>query len=251
MTAPVVARSLSLWYGDFRALEAVDLVVEPGEILALVGPSGCGKSTLLRCFNRMNDAPTTRIAGHLHVVGHHVHRPDVEVIRLRREVGMVFQRPNPLPGSIRDNVLFALRLHRGLPSRPECDRIVEDALVRVGLWAHTRDRLHVDAEALSLEEQQRLCFARLLPLRPRLLLLDEPCSALDPDGTRAIEELMRALKGEMTQVVVTHNLAQARRVADRCAFMMLGALVEVGPTAAMFAAPRDERTRGYLGGAYG
>lgn len=251
MTRPIVAESLSLWYADFRALADVALVAEPGEILALVGPSGCGKSTLLRCFNRMNDSPTTRLAGRLAVLGHDVLGAEHDVIRLRREVGMVFQRPNPLPMSIRDNVLFALRLHRGLPPRAAADRVVEDALTRVGLWERVRDRLSRSAESLSLEERQKLCIARLLPLRPRLLLLDEPCSALDPAGTRAIEALMLAMKGEVTQVIVTHNLAQARRISDRCAFMLLGELVEVGPTAAMFAAPRDPRTRAYLGGEYG
>jgi phosphate transport system ATP-binding protein len=164
---------------------------------------------------------------------------------------MVFQRPNPLPMSIRDNVLFALRLHHGAPPRAEAERVVEDALTRVGLWQRVRDRLKRSAESLSLEEQQKLCIARLLPLRPRILLLDEPCSALDPEGTRAIEDLMRSMQGEVTQVIVTHNLAQARRLADRCAFMLLGELVEVGPTPAMFSAPVDPRTRGYLGGEYG
>ncbi len=251
MSAPIVAAALSLWYGGFRALADVDLVVAPGEILALVGPSGCGKSTLLRCFNRMNEGSSTRVSGRLEVAGHDVHSPEVDPIRLRRDVGMVFQRPNPLPMSIRDNVLFALRLHRGSPTRAEADRIVEDALTRVGLWQQARDRLHRSAESLSLEESQKLCIARLLPLRPRVLLLDEPCSALDPDGTAALEDLVRSMKGAVTQVIVTHNLAQARRLADRCAFMLLGELVEVGPTPAMFSAAVDPRTRGYLGGEYG
>ena len=251
MSPPLVADRLSLWYGDFQALVDVALVAAPGEILALVGPSGCGKSTLLRCFNRMNDAPTTRISGRLEVLGHDALGPELDVIRLRREVGMVFQRPNPLPMSIRDNVLFALRLHRGVPPRAEADAIVEDALRRVGLWERARDRLQRSAESLSLEERQKLCIARLLPLRPRLLLLDEPCSALDPAGTQAIEELMGSMRGEITQVIVTHNLAQARRISDRCAFMLLGELVELGPTPAMFTAPRDPRTRAYLGGEYG
>ena len=251
MTPAIVAASLSLWYGAFQALDAVGLIAVPGEILALVGPSGCGKSTLLRCFNRMNDGPTTRIAGRLVVVGHDVRSPEVDVIRLRRDVGMVFQRPNPLPMSIRDNVLFALRLHQGLPPRAEADQIVEDALTRVGLWTRARDRLRRSAESLSLEEQQKLCIARVLPLRPRLLLLDEPCSTLDPEATRAIEDLMCAMRGDITQVIVTHNLAQAQRISDRCAFMLLGELVEVGPTPTMFAAPTDPRTRAYLGGEYG
>lgn len=251
MTPPLVAASLSLWYGAFQALDSVDLVAAPGEILAIVGPSGCGKSTLLRCFNRMNDGPTTRLAGRLEVLGHDACSPGVDLIALRRDVGMVFQRPNPLPMSIRDNVLFALRLHRGLPSRAEAERVVEEALGRVGLWTSVRDRLHRDAESLSLAEQQKLCVARMLPLRPRLLLLDEPCSALDPKGTQAIEELIRCLRGAVTQVIVTHNLGQARRISDRCGFMLLGRLIEVGPTPATFAAARDPRTRAYLGGEYG
>ncbi len=251
MNPPIVAAALSLWYGGFQALAGVDLVAAPGEILALVGPAGCGKSTLLRCFNRMNEAPRTRIAGRLEVAGHDVRSPDVDTLCLRRAVGMVFQRPNPLPMSIRDNVLFGLRLHHGAPPRAEAERVVEDALTRVGLWPRVRDRLKHSAESLSLEERQKLCIARLLPLRPRILLLDEPCSALDPEGTRAIEDLMRSMQREVTQVIVTHNLAQARRIADRCAFMLLGELVEVGPTPAMFSAPVDPRTRGYLGGEYG
>jgi phosphate transport system ATP-binding protein len=247
----VTATNLSLWYGDFRALIDVNLVVERGEILALIGPSGCGKSTLLRALNRMNDAPTTRTTGGLVVAGHDVQGPNADVIRLRRDVGMVFQRPNPLPMSIRDNVLFGLRLHRGLPDVATQAEITRAALTRVGLWASVADRLTAPADVLSLEDRQKLCIARLLPLAPAVLLLDEPCSALDPEGTLAIEQLMGTLRGTVTQVIVTHNLAQARRVSDRCAYMLLGELVELGPTAELFANPRDPRTRAYLGGALG
>ena len=251
MSPPLVADRLSLWYGDFRALVDVGLVAAPGEILALVGPSGCGKSTLLRCFNRMNDAPTTRISGRLEVLGHDAHGPELDVIRLRREVGMVFQRPNPLPMSIRDNVLFALRLHRGVPPRAEADAIVEDALRRVSLWERARDRLQRSAESLSLEERQKLCIARLLPVKPKVLLMDEPCSALDPKGTEAVEELLWDLRGEYTILIVTHNMAQARRASEECVFMLMGKVVEHSRTDVLFVTPAHKETADYIEGRYG
>lgn len=253
MTRPPVIRvgELSLWYGGFQALDRVTLDVADGEILALIGPSGCGKSTLLRCFDRMNDAPTTRIEGRLVVAGHDCQSPDADVISLRRDVGMVFQRPNPLPLSIRENVLFGIGLHAPRTPRTVQDGMCEHALRVVGLWEQVKDRLHAPAESLSLEGRQKLCIARLLPLKPRVLLMDEPCSALDPDGIGAVEELMHALRGEYTLVVVTHNMQQARRVSDRCTFMLMGQLVETSPTHELFTTPRDERTARYIEGRFG
>lgn len=252
MTGPVVtARELSLWYGSFQALDRVALDVAQGEIMGLIGPSGCGKSTLLRCMNRMNDAPTTRITGQLVVGGHDTQSPDTDVIQLRRDVGMVFQRPNPLPLTIRENVLFGIRLHAPRTPRATQEDLLEDALTTVGLWQQVKDKLDRDAEALPLEGRQKLCIARLLPLKPRVLLMDEPCSALDPDGIGAVEELMARLRGRYTQVVVTHNMQQARRVSDRCTFMLMGQLVETAPTDVLFTTPSDERTARYIEGRFG
>jgi phosphate transport system ATP-binding protein len=254
MSAPresvVRCRGLSLWYGSFRALDRVDLDVRPGEILALIGPSGCGKSTLIRTFNRMNDFPYVRTEGDLVVSGHDV-LGGCDALALRRDVGMVFQRPNPLPLSIRENVLFGVRLHAPGTPRSDQDGMLEEALRHVGLWADVKDRLGADAESLSLEGRQKLCIARLLPLKPRVLLMDEPCSALDPDGTGAVEELMGGLRGAYTQIVVTHNMQQARRVSDRCVFMLMGELVEVGTTSELFTRPTDERTARYIEGRFG
>ncbi|MCA9489368.1 MAG: phosphate ABC transporter ATP-binding protein [Myxococcales bacterium] len=247
----VVCEDVSLWYGSFQALDTVSVTVALGEILGLIGPSGCGKSTLLRCLNRMNDGPTTRITGTLRVAGHDVQAAEADVISLRRDVGMVFQRPNPLPLSIRDNILFGVRLHAPRTPRSVQDGLCEEALRTVGLWEQVRDRLKEHAEGLSLEGRQKLCIARLLPLKPKVLLMDEPCSALDPSGTAAVEELMAELRGTYTQVIVTHNMQQARRVSDRCSFMLMGQLVETAPTADLFERPGDERTGRYIEGRYG
>lgn len=245
------AHNLSLWYGSFQALDKVSFSVTEGEIVALIGPSGCGKSTLIKCMNRMNDAPTNRIEGQLTVAGYDVQAPSTDVLALRRDVGMVFQRPNPLPLSIRDNVLFGLRLHARSTPRAEMERIVHESLETVGLWDEVKDRLDQDAEALSLDARQKLCIARLLPLKPKVLLMDEPCSALDPDGIAAVEELMAELRGKYTQLIVTHNMQQARRVSDRCMFMLMGQLVEFSPTDELFYAPKDPRTARYIEGRYG
>jgi phosphate transport system ATP-binding protein len=247
----ITVRELSLWYGSFQALDKVSLDVREGEILGLIGPSGCGKSTLIRCMNRMNDAPTTKITGGLVVGGHDTQHAETDVLALRRDVGMVFQRPNPLPLSIKDNVLFGLRLHAPRTPKDVQEGLMKEALETVGLWADVKDRLHRDAEALPLEGRQKLCIARLLPLKPRVLLMDEPCSALDPDGIGAVEELMAELRGRYTQVIVTHNMQQARRVSDRCTFMLMGQLVETAPTHVLFTTPGDERTSSYIEGRYG
>ncbi|GMV07187.1 MAG: phosphate import ATP-binding protein PstB [Gemmatimonadota bacterium] len=247
-------RKLSLWYGTFQALFDVDLEVRRGSITALIGPSGCGKSTLLRSVNRINErlGSYVRTAGSIHVLGTDVLGERVELAQLRKEVGMVFQRPNPLPLSVRDNVLFAHRLHRkGSFSRASEDEIVESVLSRVLLWDDVKDRLGDKATRLSLEEQQKLCIARLLPLKPSVILMDEPTSALDPAATEALEELIWELKGDYTILIVTHNMAQARRASEETAFMLLGRMVEHAPTEELFLRPRDQQTADYIEGRYG
>ena len=251
----IVTRGLSLWYGTFQALFDVDIDIEKGRITSMIGPSGCGKSTLLRCINRINERlGYVRTEGSVHVLGHDIYDPGVELIQVRKHIGMVFQRPNPLPLSIRDNVLFGERIH--LPagakrSRAEEEQILEEALRKVLLWDSVKDRLNKKATGLSLEEQQKLCIARLLPVKPSVLLMDEPCSALDPRGTEAVEELLWALRGEYTIVIVTHNMAQARRASDDCAFMLMGKLVEFTPTEKMFVSPDHKETADYIEGRYG
>jgi len=248
------ARGLNLWYGSFQALKDITLDIRHGLITSLIGPSGCGKTTLLRCFNRVNERyGEVRTTGDIHVLARNIYDSDVSLIELRRSVGMVFQRPNPLPLSVYDNVVFALRLHtppREL-RRAAMDEAVERALTETGLWKDLKDRLRAKATDLQLEQQQKLCIARLLPLRPDVILMDEPCSALDVEGTRAIEELMAELRGRYTIVIVTHSMAQARRTSDECIFMLLGELVEHRRTADLFLVPEDPRTAEYIEGRYG
>jgi len=248
-------RRLSLWYGTFQALFEVDLKVRRGSVTALIGPSGCGKSTLLRSVNRINErlGDYVRTTGSVHVLGHDVLHPGVELAQLRRQVGMVFQRPNPLPLSIRDNVLFGHRLHateRKL-SRADEDAIVEDALRQVLLWDEVKDRLGRKATELSLEEQQKLCIARLLPVKPTVILMDEPTSALDPRATEVLEQLIWELRGTYTILIVTHNMAQARRASEETAFMLLGRMVEHRATEDLFLRPRKQETADYIEGRYG
>ncbi len=246
---------LSLWYGDFQALYDVDLNVRQGSVTALIGPSGCGKSTLLRSINRINErlGDYVRTTGSVRVLGQDILEPSVELARLRMEVGMVFQRPNPLPLSVRDNVLFAERLHRGgaRKSRAEEDEIVESALREVLLWDEVKDQLNRRATELSLEAQQKLCIARLLPVKPSVILMDEPTSALDPRATEALEELIWRLRGQYTILIVTHNMAQARRASEETAFMLMGRMVEHGPTADLFLTPKHQETADYIEGRYG
>lgn len=247
-------RGLNLWYGAFQALIDVDLDIRRGRITALVGPSGCGKTTLLRCFNRVNERyGYVKTRGEIRILGKNIYDPDVSLIELRKAVGMVFQRPNPLPLSVYENVVFGLRVHNpgAALSRSGLDDAVELALTEVGLWADLKDRLRVRATALQLEQQQKLCIARLLPLKPDVILMDEPCSALDVDGTRAIEDLMFALKGRYTMLIVTHNMSQARRASDECIFMLLGRVIEHRRTEDLFLAPADPRTAEYIEGRYG
>ncbi len=240
---------LSLWYGDFQALRNVSVRIRERQITALIGPSGCGKSTLLRTFNRISQRDASvRVEGSIRILGEEIFSPEVSLIALRRAVGMVFQRPNPLPISIFENVAFGLRIHE-----PDAavEAAVEEALTAVGLWEDLRFRLHSPATELALEQQQRLCIARLLPLKPEIILLDEPCSALDAKATLAIEELLGRLAAEYSIVIVTHSMAQARRVSAECFFMLLGEVVEHGPTEQLFTNPRDARTGDYIAGRFG
>src|SRR5512145_2484870 len=221
----IATRDLNLWYARFQALHNVTVNIKDGLITSLIGPSGCGKTTLLRCFNRVNERyGYVTTTGEIKIMGKNIYDPDISLIELRKAVGMVFQRPNPLPISVYENVVFGLRIHAGdgRPHRDELDAAVEKALTEVGLWKDLKDRLHERAVSLQLEQQQKLCIARLLPLKPEVILMDEPCSALDVEGTRAIEELMLAMKGQYTILIVTHNMAQARRASDECIFMLLG-----------------------------
>ena len=245
---------LNLWYGTFQALFDVDLDIKQGIITSMIGPSGCGKSTFLRSVNRINERlGYVRITGTVDVMGENIYDPEVELVQVRKQVGMVFQRPNPLPISIRENVLFGHRLHSTgkSASRAQQDEIVENALKTVLLWDKVKDRLDHKAITLSLEEQQKLCIARLLPVKPSVLLMDEPCSALDPRGTEAVEELIWDLRGEYTILIVTHNMAQARRASEECIFMLMGKVVEHGDTAEMFVTPKHTETADYIEGRYG
>jgi phosphate transport system ATP-binding protein len=257
MTAPALysieTRNLCLWYGKFQALNNVSVRIAPGQITSLIGPSGCGKTTLLRCFNRVNERyGYVTTTGQIKLLGKNIYDPDVSLIELRKIVGMVFQRPNPLPLSVYENVVFGLRLHteRAAQTKTRLDEAVESALTQVGLWPDLKDRLHRRATTLQLEQQQKLCIARLLPLKPEIILMDEPCSALDVEGTAAIEELMFAIKSRYTILIVTHNMAQARRVSDECIYMLLGEVVEHRPTADLFLSPRDPKTAEYIEGRY-
>jgi phosphate transport system ATP-binding protein len=251
----IETEKLNLWYGTFQALFDVDLQVGQGVITSLIGPSGCGKTTLLRSVNRINERlGYVRTTGQIRVLGQDIYAPGAELVQVRKHVGMVFQRPNPLPLSIRDNVLFGHRIHRAQGTKVSAadeTGIVEGALQEVLLWDAVKDRLDTPATRLSLEQQQKLCIARLLPVKPTVLLMDEPCSALDPQATQAVEELLWNLRGEYTILIVTHNMAQARRASDRCIFMLLGKVVEHSDTDRMFVAPSRTETADYIEGRYG
>ena len=245
---------LSLWYGDFQALMNVSVNIKKGIITGLIGPSGCGKTTLLRCFNRINERyGNVTTTGDIEILDKNIYDADVSVRQLRRSVGMVFQRPNPLPISIYDNVLFGMGIHDAFKSLPKSERndIVENALREVDLWNTVKDRLKSRATTLTLEQQQKLCIARLLPLKPDIILMDEPCSALDAEGIEKVETLIESLRDEYTVVIVTHNMAQARRATDECIFMLLGEIIEHSKTTEMFLNPQHEKTEMYIQGRYG
>jgi phosphate transport system ATP-binding protein len=245
---------LNLWYGTFQALYDVDLNIRNGMITSLIGPSGCGKSTFLRSVNRINERlGYVRIEGNIDVMDKNIYDSDVELVQVRKQIGMVFQRPNPLPVSIRDNVLFGHRIHasKRKASKTQEEEIVESSLQQVLLWEKVKDRLNQKATELSLEEQQKLCIARLLPVKPSVLLMDEPCSALDPKGTAAVEELIWELRGQYTILIVTHNMAQARRASEECIFMLMGKVVEHQATEDLFVTPERKETADYIEGRYG
>jgi phosphate transport system ATP-binding protein len=243
---------LDFYYGPSRALSEIRMDILPQKVTALIGPSGCGKSTFLRCLNRMNDTiPSTRVEGTILLDGEDIYAPDIDLADLRRRVGMVFQKPNPFPQSVYDNVAFGPRVLGLTNNRSELDDIVESSLARVGLWDELKDRLKDDAMGFSLGQQQRLCISRLLAVKPEVILMDEPASALDPIATQTIEELIDELKEFYTIVIVTHNMQQAARVSDFTGFFWLGELIEFSPTEILFTRPEKELTEGYITGRRG
>jgi phosphate transport system ATP-binding protein len=249
--AIIETRDLSVHYGNQPGLRNVSLRIPDRHVTAFIGPSGCGKSTLLRCFNRMNDLlPGVRVTGSCRIGGQEITGPDVDVIELRKRVGMVFQKSNPFPKSIFENVAFGLRLH-GVRDRSELEPAVEKSLRDAALWEEVKDRLHQSALGLSGGQQQRLCIARAIAIQPRILLMDEPASALDPIATTRVEELILELKRNYTIVIVTHNMQQATRISDYTAFFYLGELIEYDATATLFTAPRRKQTEDYVTGRFG
>ena len=247
----ITAKDLCLWYGSTQALKNVNIEIPERSITALIGPSGCGKSTFLKTLNRMNDLiPSVKIEGEVTYNGQDIFSPAVDVNDLRKEIGMVFQKPNPFPMSIYDNVAYGPRTH-GIKSRVQLDEIVEEALRGAAIWDEVKDRLKKSALGLSGGQQQRLCIARALAVKPKVLLMDEPTSALDPISTSKIEDLTQQLKKEYTIIMVTHNMQQAVRISDNTAFFLLGELVEFGDTEQIFSMPRDKRTEDYITGRFG
>ncbi|MCA1917349.1 phosphate ABC transporter ATP-binding protein PstB [Methanospirillum hungatei] len=244
-------QGLNLWYGENHALHNVTLPVANRKVTALIGPSGCGKSTLIRCFNRMNDLVLgCRVTGDILYHGQNINGPDADPVELRRKIGMVFQKPNPFPKSIYENIAYGPRVH-GIKNKRDLDEIVESCLHKAALWEEVKDRLHDSAMSLSGGQQQRLCIARTLAVNPEIILMDEPCSALDPIATSKIEDLIEELKKEYCVIIVTHSMSQASRVSDYTAFMYLGDLIEFGETRQIFENPHKELTENYITGRFG
>lgn len=244
-------QGLNLWYGHSQALHNVTLPVANRKVTALIGPSGCGKSTLIRCFNRMNDLVSgCRVTGNILYHGQNIYGPEADPVELRRKIGMVFQKPNPFPKSIYENIAYGPRVH-GIKNKRELDEIVESCLHKAALWDEVKDRMHDSAMSLSGGQQQRLCIARTLAVNPEIILMDEPCSALDPIATSKIEDLIEELKKEYCVIIVTHSMSQASRVSDYTAFMYLGDLIEFGETRQIFENPHKELTENYITGRFG
>jgi phosphate transport system ATP-binding protein len=248
----MTARHVNVSYGDTQAIRDVSIDIEQDKVVAFIGPSGCGKSTFLRTLNRMNDTvASARVQGDIRLDGQDIYAPEMDVVQLRARVGMVFQKPNPFPKSIYENVAYGPRIHGLASGRAELDAVVERSLTRAGLWNEVKDRLTDSGTALSGGQQQRLCIARAIAVDPEVILMDEPCSALDPIATARIEELIHELRGRYAIAIVTHNMQQAARVSQRTAFFHLGSLVEYGVTSDIFTNPREERTKDYITGRYG
>ncbi len=248
----MTARHVNVFYATKQAINDVSIDVEIDYVTSFIGPSGCGKSTFLRTLNRMNDTiPIARVSGDIRLDGEDIYAPDMDVVQLRARVGMVFQKPNPFPKSIYENVAYGPRIHGLAQTKAQLDAAVEQSLRRAGLWDEVKDRLSDSGTALSGGQQQRLCIARAIAVDPEVILMDEPCSALDPVATAKIEELIHELKGRYAIVIVTHNMQQAARVSQRTAFFHLGTLVEYGATSDIFTNPRQERTKDYITGRYG
>jgi phosphate transport system ATP-binding protein len=247
----IEARDLDVYYGQNHAIRNVSLAIPEKHVVALIGPSGCGKSTFLRCVNRLNDLiPNCRVKGELLIDGHDIYSPQTDLVSLRRQVGLVFQKPNPFPRSIYENITFAPKLRGGL-KKSDLDELVEDVLRKAALWDETKDRLHQSALGLSGGQQQRLCIARALATRPAILLMDEPCSALDPIATAKVEDLIDELKASYTILIVTHNMQQAARVSDFTGFFYMGELVEYDVTNTIFTNPARSETERYVSGRFG
>ena len=250
--AKMTARDVHVFYGEKQALKGVGIDIHDDKVTAFIGPSGCGKSTFLRCLNRMNDTiPSARVTGTIELDGENINSSRMDVVQLRARVGMVFQKPNPFPKSIYENVAYGPRIHGLAQGKFELDAIVEKSLRRAGLWDEAKDRLEESGTALSGGQQQRLCIARAIAVDPEVILMDEPCSALDPIATAKIEELIHELRGRYAIAIVTHNMQQAARVSQRTAFFHLGEMVEYGKTSEIFTNPREQRTQDYITGRYG
>lgn len=251
-SAIITAKDVDVFYGAKQALNGINLNFPENKVTSLIGPSGCGKSTFLRCINRMNDlVDICRIEGDIKIAGQDIYAPEVDVVALRAQVGMVFQKPNPFPKSIFENVAYGPKIHGLTSSKAEMNELIEWSLTKAGLWDEVKDRLNESATGLSGGQQQRLCIARAIAVKPKVILMDEPCSALDPIATAIIEELIDELRQNFTIVIVTHSMQQAARVSQRTAFFHMGNLVESGPTKNIFTSPQDERTQNYITGRIG